>query len=317
MRHLLRQLQSRSARRLLGALSLALAAGAAVLAVRHVVHTGWPLHRANLWLVLLAASLFLLAFGVKAAGWQHLFARGVRPRVLTLAAAGGAATVGGVALPGRFDELIRIAVVRRCRRTKASIGAVGISLLLLGLLDSAALTPLASVAAAIAAPSTAFRVGLALVAAAGVGAAGVVLVLPRVAGHRHLVRFRVLHWVREHCASPRQAAAAWLLVASSWVLRGLALFVLLHALSMGASLPLALAVLCASAAAAALPVAPAGAATQAGAGAAVLVAAGVGVEQAIGFAVAAQALVVLAGAAVVVAMGTDLAGARLRLALAR
>jgi hypothetical protein len=56
---------------------------------------------------------------------------------------------------------------------------------------------------------------------------------------------------------------------------------------------------------------------QAGAGAAVLVAAGMHVEQAVGFAVAAQALAVAAGALIVLAMGTDHVGARLRVAFAR
>lgn len=310
-------LRSGMARRLVCAGSALLGLGALALTIRHFASAGWPIHDANGWLVLLAGELFLLAYGLKAWGWQCLFAQGRRPRVLTLAAAGGAASVGGVALPGRFDEVIRIAVVRRCRGCKTSLGAVGLSVVLLGLLDSAALTPLASVAAAISAPSTMFRVGLAFVAAAGVAAAALVLLLPHFAGHPRIARFRVAGWAREHAACPRAAVTAWTLVAASWVVRGLALFVLFNALSMGASLPLALAVLCASAASAALPVAPAGQAVQAGAGAAVLVAAGVHVEQAIAFSVAAQALVVAAGALMVVAMGTDHVGARLRVAFAR
>jgi len=309
--------RSGAARRLFGVFSVLFGISAAGLTVLHFARSGWPIHHANVWLVLLAGELFVLAYALKAWGWRYLFAQGGRPRVLTLAAAGGAASVGGVALPGRFDEVIRIAVVRRCRGCKASLGAVGLSVVLLGLLDSAALTPLASVAAAAAAPSTALRVGLVLVAVAGVAAAAVVLALPRLAGHPRVARFRVAGWAREHAACPRSAAKAWALVAGSWILRGLALFVLLDALSVGASPMLALAVLCASAASAALPVAPAGQAMQAGAGAAVLAAAGIHVEEAVAFAVAAQVLVVIAGALIVVAMGTDHIGARLRVAFAR
>jgi hypothetical protein len=301
----------------LGVVSVVFGLVAAALTALHFARTGWPMHDANPWLVVVAGELLLLAYGLKAWGWRFLFAAGLRPRVLTLAAAGGAASVGGVALPGRFDEVIRIAVVRRCRGCKASLGAVGLSLVLLGLLDSAALTPLASVAAAAAAPSTAFRIGLALVAAAGVAAAAVVLFLPRLASHPRLARFRLATWAKEHAACPSAALKALVLIAGSWVLRGLALFVLLAALSVSNSMTLALAVLCASAASAALPVAPAGQAMQAGAGAAVLVAAGVHVEQAVAFAVAAQSLVVLAGAVVVLALGTDHVGARLRVALGR
>lgn len=310
-------LRSQAAKRALSVGSAVLGLGMVVLTIRHFASSGWPIQHANVWLVLLSGELLLLAYGLKAWGWQYLFAQDGRPRVLTLAAAGGAASVGGVALPGRFDEVIRIAVVRRCRGCKTSLGAVGLSLVLLGLLDSAALTPLASVAAAGSAPSTMFRIGLTVVAAAGVAAAAVVLLLPRFAGHPRVAHFRVAEWAREHAACPRAAMTAWTLVAGSWILRGLALFVLLNALSVGASLTLALAVLCASAASAALPVAPAGQAMQAGAGAAVLVAAGIHVEQAIAFAVAAQALVVAAGALIVLAMGTDHVGARLRVALAR
>jgi len=303
---------SRGAKRAFSAGSALFGLGATALTARHFASSGWPIHHANAWLVVLAGELFLLAYAVKALGWHYLFAQGRRPRVLTLAAAGGAASVGGVALPGRFDEVIRIAVVRRCRGCKASLGAVGLSIVLLGLLDSAALTPLASAAAVGSAPSTTFRIALGLVAAAGVAAAAVVLFLPRLAGHPRVAGFRIASWAREHAACPRDAALAWSFVAASWVLRGLGIFVLLGALSLKGSLTLALAVLCASAAAAALPIAPAGQAMQAGAGAAVLAAAGVHVEQAIGFAVAAQTLVVAAGALVVVAMGTVHAGARLR-----
>jgi hypothetical protein len=310
-------LRSKAAKRILGGGSAVLGLGAAALTARHFASAGWPVHHANAWLLLLTGELFVLAYGLKAWGWHYLFAQGRRPRVLTLAAAGGAASVGGVALPGRFDEVIRIAVVRRCRGCKTSIGAVGLSIVLLGLLDSAALTPLASVAAAMSAPSTAFRVGLAVVAAAGIAAATIVLSLPRMAGHPRVARLKVAGWAREHAACPRAAMIAWALIVASWILRGVALFVLLRALSLGASLTLALAVLCASAAAAALPIAPAGQAMQAGAGAAVLVAAGMHVEQAVGFAVAAQGLAVAAGAVIVLAMGTDHVGARLRVAFAR
>ena len=299
-------------KRLLNVLFVAAALVVVALVARHFAHAGWPLHHANFWLVGVAALVTLAAYVAKAWGWQRLFRTGERPAVLTLAAAGGAASVGGIALPGRCDEVLRIAVVRRCRRRRASLGAVALSLFLLGLLDSAALTPLASVAAALSATSTPFRIGLGVVAVAGVAAATVVVLLPRIARHRRVAKYRASGWVGEHCAPPREAGAAWLAITASWCARGLALFVLLHALGLGGSFALALAVLCGSAASAALPIAPAGAATQAGAGAAVLVAAGVGVEEAIAFAVAAQALVVFAGAAMVLAMGTERAGARLR-----
>jgi hypothetical protein len=124
------------------------AVATSALVARHFLRTGWPLHNANLWLVSAAAVIFLGAYAAKAWGWQRLFSDSEKPAVLTLAAAGGAASVGGIALPGRCDEVIRVAVVRRCRRRTASYGAVALSIVLLGLIDSAAMTPLAAVALA-------------------------------------------------------------------------------------------------------------------------------------------------------------------------
>ena len=104
-----------------------------------------------------------------------------RPASLALAAAGGAASVTGIALPGRFDELVRVAVVRRYPGSCAGVGGVCLSLLLLGLIDSAALAPLAGIAAGIVGTTGLFRAGLIGVAGAGIAAAAVVLLLPKMA----------------------------------------------------------------------------------------------------------------------------------------
>jgi uncharacterized membrane protein YbhN (UPF0104 family) len=298
-------------KRLLNVLAVVFALAVTALVVRHFLVNGWPIHDANVWLVVLAAGIFLVAYGFKAWGWQRLFIRGERPAVLTLAAAGGAASVGGIALPGRFDEVLRVAVVRRCGRHKASIGTIVLSLFLLGLLDSAALMPLASVGLGITDVSGWARALLIVVAVSGVLAAALVLSLPRLVRVSWLVRFRVVRWMGQRATPPRDAGAALAAIAVSWTLRALALFVLLAALGLPVSFALALAFLCASSASAVLPVAPAGAAMQAGAGAAILVASGVHVDQAIAFGVAAQGLLIAAGAVCVVAMAVWHAKARL------
>ncbi|MGZ4289887.1 MAG: lysylphosphatidylglycerol synthase domain-containing protein [Gaiellaceae bacterium] len=292
-----------SLKRLLNIAFVLVALAVAALVGRHFLNSGWPLQRANFWLVALAAVVMLAAYAAKAWGWQHLFRKEQRPAMLTLAAAGGAASVGGIALPGRCDEVIRVAVVRRCRRRRASIGAVVLSLFLLGLLDSAAMTPLASVALGVSKVDGWLRAGLVVIVVAGVLAAVAVLALPRVARLQVLERFRLAGWVGEHATPPREAVWAWAGVAISWGLRALAMFVLLAALGFGTDFALALAFVCASSAAAVLPVAPAGAAMQAGAGATILVASGVHAEQAIAFGLAAQALLMAAGAAFVLALG--------------
>ena len=291
-----------SRRRLLNSVFVLVAFVVTGLVARHYQHQGWPLHRANPWLVSLAALIFLGAYAAKAWGWQHLFRAGQRPAVVTLAAAGGAAAVGGIALPGRCDEVIRVAVVRRCRRRRASVGSVALSLFVLGLLDAAALGPLAATAAGVAQLNGWLRAGLIVVSVAGVLAALVVLTLPRLAALRHVARFRIARFVGDHATPPREAVRAWVGVAVSWVLRALATYVLLAALGLSNDFALALAFVCASSASAVLPVAPAGAAVQAGAGAAILVAAGVHSDEAVAFGIAAQAVTIAAGAAFVLAL---------------
>jgi uncharacterized membrane protein YbhN (UPF0104 family) len=299
-------------KRLLNILFVLAAFVVTALVARHFAHTGWPLRHANFWLVALSIVILLAAYAAKAWGWQHLFKSGQRPAVLTLAAAGGAASVGGIALPGRCDEVIRVAVVRRCRRRRTSVGAVALSLFLLGLLDSAALTPLASVAVGVANVGGWMQAGLIVVAVAGVAAAAVVLALPRLAALRFFTRFRLARWIGENATPPREAVWAWIGVATSWVLRTLAIFVLLAALGFGADFALALAFVCAASASAVLPIAPAGAAVQAGAGAAILIASGIHADQAVAFGIAAQVLLMAAGAAFVLALGAWHAQGRLQ-----
>ena len=91
------------------------------LSILHFTESGWPLSGADPRLAGVAGGFFLLAYALKAYGWQRLFRPGDRPSALALAAAGGAASVGGAALPGRFDDVVRVAVVRRARTSPAGI----------------------------------------------------------------------------------------------------------------------------------------------------------------------------------------------------
>ena len=272
--------------------------GVSVVSARHFMHQGWPLRHANYWLVGVAGVLFLAAYAFKAWGWQRLFHEHERPGARALAFAGGAACVGGVALPGRLDDAVRIACVRRFPGTRAGIGTVGLSLIILGMLDNAALAPMASIAAATS-HDWSGRAGFALVAVGGIAAAFVVAMVPKFAGMRRVMKYRIGRWLSEHTQCRRESIAALLLISVSWTLRGTAVFLLLNALSMKGSYILALGFVCASAASAALPIGPAGAAMQAGAGATLLALNGVPKADAIAFSVAAQAVVVVTGAAVI------------------
>jgi uncharacterized membrane protein YbhN (UPF0104 family) len=277
-----------------GALVVALA----LLAARHFATTSWPLAKGDPGLLVAAGLLLLLAQALKAYGWGRLFTADERPKVLALAAGNGGAALIGVVLPGRFDDAMRVAVVRRYPGCPAGVRALCLSLVMLGLIDSVALAPLAFVAALFPGAGMAMRAALVVVAAAGVAAGALILVLPRLAASRQVLRFRLGRWLGPRTTSRRAATQAWALVSACWLVRAVALFLLLGTLGVGFSVPLALLFLCAGAAAAALPVGPAGAATQVGASGAALIASGVGASQALAIAVSVGALGVISGAAI-------------------
>jgi uncharacterized membrane protein YbhN (UPF0104 family) len=270
----------------------------AFLAIRHFATTSWPLSHGQPGLLVAAGLLLLLAQALKALGWARLFTNRERPSPLALVAGNGGAALIGVVLPGRFDDAMRIAVVRRYPGCPAGLRAISLSLVMLGLIDSAALAPLAAVAVAFPGAGLGARAALAVVTAAGVAAAAVIVALPRLAGSKRALRFRLGRWLSPRTTSLYRATQAWAYVFGCWLVRGVATFILLGTLGLSYSFPLALLFLCAGAAAAALPIGPAGAATQAGAGTAALAASGVGGSQALAASVSVGALGVFSGAAV-------------------
>ena len=270
----------------------------AFLAVRHFATTSWPLSRGQPGLLVAAGLLLLLGQALKALGWARLFTNRERPSPLALVAGNGGAALIGVVLPGRFDDAMRIAVVRRYPGCPAGVRALCLSLVMLGLIDSAALTPLALVAVAFPGAGIGVRAALAVVAVAGVAAASVIVALPHLAASRRALRFRLGRWLSPRTTSLRRASEAWALVSACWLVRAVTLFLLLGTLGVGYSFPLALLFLCAGAAAAALPIGPAGAAAQVGASAAALIASGVDASQALAVALSVAALGVISAAAI-------------------
>lgn len=291
---------SRSSRgRLTVAIALAiLTTGILAVAGRSLVDSGWPLAHGNPSLVVAAGLLFAVAYVFKAYGWRRLFRASERPGPLALAAAGGGASIMGVALPGRFDEVIRIAIVRRYPGCRVSVRGICLSLVTLGLIDTVALSPLAVAAAAFPGNSLAVRAGFGVLGIGGVGAAAVVLIVPRLSAYARLARFRLVRWLAPRATPWREATHALGLVMASWLIRATAVVLLLGTFGIGFSLPLAIMFICAGAASAAFPIGPAGAATQITAGTLLLVVSGVEAPRALTFALAAQALLIFSGAAI-------------------
>jgi len=301
LRALVRLRRSRRGRWGLGVGYGLVAVALALLSVRHFRSTGWPLTAGSPALLVAAGALLLLAQALKALGWGRLFGRDERPSPLALAAGNGGAALIGVILPGRFDDAVRVAVVRRYPGCPVGLRVLCLSLVMLGLIDSVALAPLALAAAVLPGIGWGARAGLTLVAVGGALAAVLILALPRLAVTSRFLRYRLGRWLGPRTTSRGLATQAWALVSACWVVRAAACFLLLGTLGAGFSIPLALLFLCAGAAAAALPIGPAGAATQIGAGAAALIASGVDSSQALAISVAVGALGVLSGAAVLLA----------------
>jgi hypothetical protein len=105
--------RSRKGQWALAAGSGALVIALALLTARHFATTSWPLASGNPGLLVAAGLLLLFDQAFKAYGWGRLFTSGERPQVLALAAGNGGAALMGVVLPGRFDDAMRVAVVRR------------------------------------------------------------------------------------------------------------------------------------------------------------------------------------------------------------
>jgi len=294
---LVRLRRSRRGRWTVGVAYGVIAVALAALAGRHFATSSWPLSTGSPSLLVAAGLLLLLAQALKALGWARLFTPEERPTPLALAAGNGGAALIGVVLPGRFDDAARIAVVRRYPGCPAGVRALALSLVMLGLIDSAALAPLALVGVVLPGAGVGVRAGLAVVTVGGVAAAAVIVALPRLAGSRRALRFRLGRWLSPRTTSLRRASDAWVLVSACWLVRVLACFLLLGTLGLGFSLPLALLFLCAGAAGAALPIGPAGAATQVATGAGALVASGAGTSQALAVAISVGALGVLTGGA--------------------
>ena len=290
--------RSRKGRWALSIGSGAVVVALALLAARHFATTSWPLANGNPGVLVAAGVLLLLAQALKAYGWGRLFTPEERPKALALAAGNGGAALIGVVLPGRFDDAMRVAVVRRYPGCPAGVRALCLSLVMLGLIDSVALAPLAFAAAFFPGAGWAVRAALIVVAVAGVAAAALILALPRLAASSRALRFRVGRWLSPRATSRRAASEAWALVSACWLVRAVALFLLLGTLGVGFSFPLALVFLCAGAAAAALPIGPAGAATQVGAGGAALIASGIGTSKALSVAISVGALAIFSGAAI-------------------
>lgn len=281
-------------RRLFFALAFAaVTVGACVLLGRRFTHTSWPLQRAHMGLVAATIALYFASFVLRALGWQKLFPSAGRPDRARCLAACGAAAASGAVLPFRLDYLVKIGTLRRLGGAKLGLEAIALSIISLGVVDAIAFLPLSI--SATATSSGSFRLPLIGVVLFGVCCCGLLV------GGRHLARLPIVarrarlarlaaRVVNHPRSTTREAIAAWLFLLGCWTSRALGSTLLLAALGVGFSPPLALVVLCLSAAASLIPIASGGAIANVGATAAILLALGVHKDAAINFSLASGLL---------------------------
>jgi hypothetical protein len=290
-------------RLLLGAALAALTLAAGALVARRLTHTSWPLQRAHMGLVALAASFYFASFILRALGWQKLFPAPGRPDRARCLAACGAAAASGVVLPFRLDYLVKIGTLRKLGGIRLTLEAIALSIVTLGLVDAVAFLPLSI--SATAASSASFRAPLILVVLFGVGACSVLVAGPRLIQlplvRRHARLHRAIERVAGRSASTtRSAIAAGCFLLGCWTTRALGSTFLLSSLGVAFSPAAALVVLCLGAAASLIPITSGGAIVNAGTTAGVLLALGIGKDQAINFGLASGLL--LCGTALLAAL---------------
>ena len=285
-------------RRLIGGLAFSLLSlGACVLVARHLSDASWPLEGAHTPLVFLVGCAYLASFGFRALGWQLLFPSEERPDRARCLAACGAGAASGVVLPFRLDYVVKIATLRRLGGVRLGLETIAVSIVTLGMVDAAAMLPLAVSAVATSGPV--LRAPLMVVVLFCLGCIGIITLGQRVERLPLVGRSDRLHTFYRRVADStrfsRATLIAGLLLLGCWTSRALGSALLLSALGVGFSPTLALVVLCMSAATAILPITAGGVIAGMGTTAGALLALGISKGLAVNFALSAGLL--LTGAA--------------------
>ena len=120
-----------------------LSIAACALVARRLTSASWPLDGASIVFVTLAGVAYVASFGFRALGWHHLFPERQRPDRARCLAACGTAAASGTVLPFRLDYVVKVAMLRRLGGVRIGLEPIVLSIVLLGLIDAAAMLPLA------------------------------------------------------------------------------------------------------------------------------------------------------------------------------
>jgi uncharacterized membrane protein YbhN (UPF0104 family) len=271
-----------------------------LLVARRLSDSTWPLQHVEPWLVAAAALAYLASFVLRARAWHRLFPRDECPDQARCLASVGAAAASGAVLPFRLDYLVKVGMLRKLGGIRVGLGAIGLSIVSLGMIDAIAMLPLSI--SATATSNAVLRGPLLVVVGFGIGCCTLLVVGGRMARLpllRRSCRLRALgEHVSRHTATGgrKDALVAWAYLFACWSARAFGSAALLSALGLSFSPRAALAVICLAAAAGVIPITSGGAVVNAGAGVAILLALGVGKDIAINLSLASGLLLVVSAA---------------------
>jgi uncharacterized membrane protein YbhN (UPF0104 family) len=274
-----------------------LTVGASLLVARRLTDSTWPLEHVEPWLVAAAALGYLASFVLRARAWHRLFPRNECPDQARCLASVGAAAASGAVLPFRLDYLVKVGMLRKLGGIRVGLGAIGLSIVSLGMIDAIAMLPLSI--SATATSNGVLRGPLLVVVGFGVGCCTLLVVGGRMARLPLVRRSRRLSALGDHLSrhtasgGRKDAVVAWAYLFACWSARAFGSAALLSALGLSFSPRAALAVICLAAAAGVIPITSGGAVVNAGAGVAILLALGVGKDIAINFSLASGLLLVV------------------------
>jgi hypothetical protein len=292
--------------------SFSILAGLLLAAVGYVVlsrlsRQSWPLAHARFGLLAAAVAVFLGGLVLRFLGWRSLFARRERPSLPISFAVGAAAAIGSPALPMKLDYALKVWLTRRLSHGQVGVEAGVISLFALGMVDAAALTIPAAVAAGFV-DAPAIRYPLLVVAIAGVVFAFCYLAAARLHKlHAIQCRPRLVRWSASfslRISLLRDNLAAYGLLSASLWARSAGLLLLLMALGIHATLLIAVIYICLTAGSAFIPIPS----FTVGAGTAALVGLGIGVAKAATFGLAVSLLGVFAAVCLLVGISAFAGG---------
>jgi len=274
---------------------------ACFLTARRLTTTSWPLERANLALLLIASTGYLLSFFLRALGWQRLFPEDRPDRSRCLAAC-AASAASGVVLPFRLDYVVKIWTLRKLGGVRLGLDTVGLSIVSLGMVDAVAMLPLAL--SALATSNVVFRAPLVVVllfclCCTTALALGPRLVLLPFVERSNRAR-RCFSRVGKQVTVSRSTVIAGGFLFGCWTMRAVAGTLVLSALGAGFSPSSVLVVICLSAATSILPITAGGVLVNVGTTSVVLLGIGVSRDAAIIFSLASGMLLTFSAFAAVV-----------------